>query len=293
MNIESMKQMIQTGHHLKVDAQINLLRDSSDDISAYIDLIKYGAIQSSHRWIDPEFCRNFRALSIDEKVELALMDSQHVLSANLISELMEQDYTKWLTSSCSTIREMASAIAIVLEDARVLANADTSLLYRYFVNAKVSSDSLHYFSNAEFISIALDKILNEERVIFTWIVQNITSMIQASLLEPSKHRSFFKDLFKKYSYIQGEQATLFMVAVSRDNLLFDVLLEVRLAIDPFSKQVDYSLWLRDSAKFLFLEKIRNLEGVSTAKRASEFDQKLSLFREIYKFDRSLRNNSIF
>ncbi|MGX9763289.1 hypothetical protein [Pseudomonas shahriarae] len=291
MNIESMKQMIETGHHLKGDAQINLLRDSSDDISAYIDLIKYGAIQSSYRWIDPEFYRNFRALPIDKKVELALMDSQHVLSANLISELMEHDYTKCHTSTCSTIREMASAIAIVFEDARVLANADTSLLYRYFVNAKVSSDSLHFFSSAEFISIALNRILNEERVIFTWIVQNITSMIQASLLEPSMHRSFFKDLFQKYSYIQGEQATLFMVAVSRDYLLFDVLLEVRLAIDPFSKQIDYSLWLRDSAKFIFLEKIRNLDGVSTARRATEFDQKLSLFREINKFDRSLRKNS--
>jgi len=185
---------------------------------------------------------------------------------------------------------MASAIAIVLEDDRVLVDADTSLLYRYFVNAKISSGSIHYFSGAKFISIALDKIVNEERVIFTWIVQNIKSMIQASLLDPSEHRSFFKKLFEKYSYIQGEQAALFMMAASRDYLLFDVLLDVRLAIDPFSKQVDYSLWLRDSAKFLFLEKIRSLEGVSAAKRVSEFDQKLNVFREIYKFDRSLRSD---
>lgn len=69
-----------------------------------------------------------------------------------------------------------------------------------------------------------------------------------------------------------------------------MLLEVRLAIDPFTKQVDYSLWLRDSAKFLFLEKIRNFEGVSDAKRVSEFDRKLNVFKEIYKFDRSLCNS---
>lgn len=290
MDIESMKQIVQAGRHLKDGEQRHLLRDSSDDVSVYIDLIKYGAVQSSSRWVESEFLRNFRVLSLEEKVDLAQMDGEHVLSAILISELMDSDYVKWLTSPCSTIKEMASAIAIVLEDDRVLVGADNSLLYRYFVNARVSSDRLHYFSGANFISKALEKIVSEERVIFTWVVQNIKILIRASLLDPSEYRLFFKKLFEKYSYIQGEQEELFLVASSRDYLLFDVLLEVRLAIDPFTKQVDYSLWLQDSAKFLFLEKIRNLEGVSDAKRVSEFDHKLNVFREIYKFDRSLRNS---
>ncbi|MFK3725871.1 hypothetical protein ACI2KE_18815 [Pseudomonas monteilii] len=290
MNIENMKQIVQAGRHLKDGEQRHLLRESSDDVSAYIDLIKYGAVQSCNRWIESEFLRNFRSLSHEEKVNLAQMDSEHVLSASLISELMNNDYAQWLSSPCSTIKEMASAIAIVLEDERILVGADNSLLYRYFVNARVSCGRLKYFSRVDFISMALEKIVSEERVIFTWVVLNIKSLIQASLLSPSEHRHFFKKLFEKYSYIQGEQAELFFAASSRDYLLFDVLLEVRLAIDPFTKQVDYSLWLRDSAKFLFLEKIRNFEGVSDAKRVSEFDRKLNVFKEIYKFDRSLCNS---
>jgi len=288
MNIDLMKQIVQAGRHLKNNARTYSSEDNSDKISIYIDLIKYGQNLSAHRSLESGFAESFCSLPVEERATLALMDSEHVLTAALLNQLLEQGYTQWLNSPCITLKEMALAIAIASENTTILTNADTSLLYQYFINARLNEKDLIHFSKENFIEFALNKVLHEERVIFIWIVQNITTMIKTGFLQPEQHKDFFKKLFEKYDYIQGEQENLFFEAVSRHTPLFNELTAIRLSIDPFTKQVNYSLWLRDSSKFLFLERLRQLEGVAATTQASSFDHRLQTFMDLNKFDNSLR-----
>lgn len=285
MNIEEMKTEIQAGRHVNDDVQILSLKDGSG-IRFYVDLIKYRNIYSAKRQLNPEFMGSFNILPIENKAELAALDKRNILSAALLSEIAEDpNYKQWIGSQNLMIREMISAIAIVNADIDSIDKNDDLLLYQYFVNSRIEPENLTHFSREPFVTSMLTRLLTEERVIFTWIVLNIISMIQNSLLNPFQHKAFFIELFKKERYIQGELDTLFVEAVLKDPNLFGELTKCPLSIDPFTKQIDHSRWLRDSAKFLHLERWRNLNGVN---QVTNFERKLNVFKEINKYDRSLR-----
>lgn len=288
MNIEEMETAIQTGHHVNDDVQILSEKDLSS-IRFYVDLIKYGNTYSAKRQLNPEFIGSFNILSIENKAELAALDKRNILAAALLSEIAEDpNYRQWIGNENLMIREMISAIAIVNADIDSIDKNDDLLLYQYFVNSRIEPGNLTHFSREPFVTSMLSRLLTEERIIFTWIVLNLISMIQNSLLNPFQHNDFFIELFKKESYIQGELDTLFVEAVLKAPTLFGELTECPLSIDPFTKQIDHSRWLRDSAKFLHLERWRNLEGVLKTGRVANFERKLNAFKEINKYDRSLR-----
>ena len=239
------------------------------------------------RWLKSEFLENFKNLSIEEKADIAALDEQHILAAALLPELMGENYKKWIDSPNLVVKEMVAAIAIANGDFDAIDKTDESTLYRYFVNSRVEIENLINFSNPIFVTSMLNRLIIEERVIFTWIVQNLISMIQNSHLDPSQHKAFFSELFNKNSYIQGELSILFKEAILKEPNLFDELTRCQLSIDPFTKQIDYSLWLRDSAKFLYLEKLRMLTGIEATKQTNIFEQRLITFKKINKYDSAI------
>lgn len=288
MNIEEMKTQIQSGLHLNDEVQILSEKDTCS-IRFYVDLIKYGNTYSAKRQLNSGFIDDFNSLAIEKKAELAALDKRNILPAVLLSELAEDpNYRQWIGSQNLMIREMISAIAIVNADIDSIDKNDDRLLYQFFVNSRIKPENLTYFSKEPFVTSMLKKLLTEERVIFTWIVLNLIFMIQNSLLNPFQHRAFFIKLFNKEPYIQGELNTLFVEAVLKDPTLFEALTKCPLSIDPFTKQIDHSLWLRDSAKFLHLESWRDLNGTIKTEQVTNFERKLNTFKEINKYDRSLR-----
>lgn len=290
MNIEELKAQTLAGLHIRSDAQILLPEMKEASINFYLDLIRYSSFYFVRRWLNTEFANSFDALPIEAKAEIAKLDAHHILPARVLSELTDQDYTQWLNSPNLMLSEMASAIAIVNANLEALNKSDETLLYQYFVNSRIEPKDIAHFSSDSFIRSTLNKLLTEQRVIFTWIVQNLISMTQGALINPLQHKDFFLELFQKESYIQGELSRLFNVAVAKEPNLFEELTKCRLSIDPFTKQVDHSLWLRDGAKFLYLEEILSQIEMKSTEQIAAFKHKLKIFKEINKFDRSLSLN---
>ncbi|WP_162988113.1 hypothetical protein [Alcaligenes aquatilis] len=287
MDLEQLKECVKSGRHIRKDAQVRLPREDEVKIYIYIDLIKYGVIYEAGYWLDSDFAKAFKSLSIETKAELAEIDGNLVLPAALLTELYQLDYPAWTNSGNAMIKEMVLASAIVDNRLDLIDKDDYWALYRYFVNTRLELTSLSDFSNPLFVKFMLDKLITEKRVIFTWIVQNLISMIRASSLRPAEHEKFFVELFKESQYVQGERADLFLEAVEKHPRLFCLLIKDRLSIDPFSKQTNYSQWLRDSEKFLYLGKLRTIKGVDTTAGVADFDRRLMLYKDMNRCPRGL------
>ncbi len=287
MNFEKMKKIVQEKKFINPDSAHFKPDIGEDKITAYIDTIKYRISHKARSAINTDFYDAFIKLSLQRKAQLSDLDDEFILAAITIDSLLHKDYRKLLSSSTTTLKDMATAIAIVFQDLNILPDADNKILYKYFVNTKIPEEALHYFSSTSFISETLKKLLYEERVIFTWIIQNLTHMIRNSLLVPSKHKAFFTEIFKKQNYIQGEHAILFLEAITKAPDLFSDLAKIPLSIDPFSKQTNFTLWLQDSAKFLSLARLRTISGITATPTVLSFDQRLITFQELYKYDRSI------
>ncbi|UEP49948.1 hypothetical protein LMA00_23355 [Burkholderia ambifaria] len=284
-NLEEMKVEVEAGHHVKPGSEFYMPPNDNDRVSAFIDLIKYRAFASATRALDDQFLHDFNLLSLEQKAVLAGLDKHYLIPAALIEDLAIKGVKQWIGSPITILKEMASAIAISNGDLDSIDKSDKSILYRYFVNSKIESKDAPSFSNGDFLQYTLNRLLSEERVIFTWIIQNLILLVEHAHLDPHRHSEFFIGLFEKSNYIQGELSVLFKSTISKTPTLFETLTNVRLSIDPFTKQTNFSLWLQDSAKFKYIATLRSIAGVVETDQVKKFDKKLELFNAMNKFDR--------
>jgi hypothetical protein len=285
MNICQLKEYIESGRHIRQDAPVRLPSKDKVNVYVYIDLIKYGVIHEAENWLDPDFLTNFKALPTDDKVELAENDEYSILPAVMLAELYRLDYQTCVNNPNQMIKDMLLAIAIVDKKLDLIDKDDNWALYRYFVNSHLEPVNLYTFADPQFVSFMLENLLVEKRVIFTWIIENLISMIQASLLSPMAHENFFVELFKENKYIQGKLADLFREAVRKHPRLFDLLTKCNLCIDPFSKQVNYSQWLQDSKKFLYLGQLRTTMSEAATACVAAFDRRMMLYQNMNRYSR--------
>jgi hypothetical protein len=286
MTFETLKDQVQSGSYIHDDATAEIQKTDAPPIVRYLDFLNYRVAARVRQWLSTSFRNDLNGLSIDQKAELATLDAKGIISAILISDLLESDFKALAGSNQAPIPDMLNAIAIYLEDLDFIDKRDQLLLYLYFVNARVSEETAPTFASEDFIRLLLDKLLNEERVIFTSIIKNLILMVDRGHIDVTQHREFFQGLFYKNNYIQGELAELLLRATKKDNGLFDLISSTQLSIDPFTKQIDYSRWLRDGKKFLYLEILRNNIPHHSSPQIAKFEARVSKFKEINKFDRS-------
>jgi hypothetical protein len=226
-NFDDMKKDVDLKRHIKSGVTFFAPQAGRDRISVFIDMIKYRAPISATRALDEEFHDSFNDLSVEKRAVLAELDKHFILPAILIADLEATDSNKWIGHQIPILDDIANAIAIASGDLAAISKTDKLNLYRFFVNSRIDPSDLAIFSGGEFLQFSLNKLLSEERVIFTWIVQNLIAMVEQSLLSPTDHANFFVGLFEKSNYIQGELSALFKIAVQRAPDLFEKLASVR------------------------------------------------------------------
>lgn len=287
-----LEQQITSKTYLKEGTTLSLYQTSDDNISSFIDIIRYDFIRSVTHQIKQEFRQSFYKLEINEQLRLSKLDKTSSLLAMSIESIMFNG----IPPDCVISDENNTLVDAIL----VAINISTSnldkipdndeLLYRYFVNASIKPEQVNRFRNPNFQKNLTNRLLTEERVLFTSITNNLITMMETDALNPASYHSFFKDLFKRETHIQGEQKNLFRLAVSKEPRLLDELISVRLLIDPFSKQTNFSTWLNHTQKYLFLAEIAKdsiSKNPTPSTNATLFLEKLSCFNEVFKHDRSI------
>ncbi|KFE55188.1 hypothetical protein [Pseudomonas syringae] len=293
MNLEYMFSLVRAGEHIGESERPHMTEQSGDDISLYIDLMHYGFTMKAGRQLTPEFRGAFRQLSLNEQLLLAAEDESRLLEAVLLNDVFLADSDILLREyqlHSKILRDICSAVIVVNRRVDYIAHSDLDLLYRYFVNAKVSDDQLYRFADKVFISTLLERLLNEERVIFTWIINNLKSMIQQGYLDACNNKYFFSKLFAKSDYVQGDTVALLELAAEKSVEVYECLISAHVRIDPFHRQTDYGGWLREAKKFQALAKLTfNVPEGYTSKEHLKMLHRMNAFEKLYQFERAYLN----
>jgi len=287
--LDVLERMVKSNRHLKEGQVASFRRTSEDDISLYIDIIKYGFLSSSRSQVSADFMEEFNRLSLDDQITVSRGDSTCSLIAVVLERIMCDGSAGSVNFSGSNSQVVADATAAINIVTRNLSgvSSDPEVLYRYFVNAEIKPAEVQRFEDAEFQALLVLRLLNEERVLFTWIVKNLIVLIQAGSLDLEKNSGFFIKIFRREKYIHGEQEKLFYIAALGCVTVFEGLIGTRLFIDPFSKQTNYSTWLNHVQKYLFLVKVTyGIEKQGALPLfANAFLKRHSYFLELYEHDR--------
>ncbi len=259
-------------------------------IDACVDSCRYVSPQGLRAAINEELLSLLD--SIDDKscsIKLAENDKSNVVVAYLIShqEYDLDEVVNLITSKDPYLELIGIGLAIIYKFPQIIPVSNIEGLYKYFRSCEVSKDQLVYFVSDDFLKYSFEKMQKEEKVIFTWMVKNLYSLIEVGAVDVGESFGFFVEFFKGNDYLNETHKALYRLVLKKKPSLVEQLLGVRLCIDPFTKQCNYSKWLKEVGKFKFISDLRDsLSGDYSSDGLIKFDRmKADLYR-INRNDRS-------
>jgi len=264
---------------------------SGDIVDACIDSSKYADPIGLRLSINDEVLKFLD--SKDEtfdKLKLAEMDETNVLLAYLVSNhrYCATDISSLIKSGDSYLELVGTGLAIIYELPQIIPASSDESLYKYFRSREISKESLGIFSSDSFINFSFSKMLKEERVVFTWMVNNLTSLIEIDAIDIDENSTFLVKLLRENDYPNETHRSLYFSALKKKPYSINKIVGMKLNIDPFTKQTNYTKWLKEVRMFNFIFELRNsLSKQYVSEDVSKFDGIKAYFYNINKGDSGL------
>lgn len=228
--------------------------------------------------------------NIQEKLELAKLDKENVIAVYLATyqHYSINDISNLLASEDEYFASVGAGLAVIYDNPLIIPQSNIEGLYKYFRSREIKADELRHFTSEEFINYAFRRMLKEERVIFTWMINNLISLVGIDAISIDKNSEFFISLLRDNDYPNEAHMALFLLALKKKPNFIEDIFGLKLCIDPFTKQYNYSKWLKEIRKFSFISNLRDsLPECYSSEETLLFDKRKSDLYRINKNDRSL------
>ena len=228
--------------------------------------------------------------NIQDKLKIAELDKENVIAAYLATyqHYSIDDISNLLASGDGYLASIGVGLAVIYDNPLIIPQSNIEGLYKYFRSREINADELKHFTSDEFIDYSFQRMLKEERVIFTWMINNLISLVDIDAISIDNNSEFFVSLLRDNDYPNKTHMALFLLVLKKKPNFIEDILRIKLHIDPFTKQYNYSKWLTEVRKFGFISNLRSsLPEAYSSEETLLFDRrKLDLYR-INKNDRSL------
>ena len=220
--------------------------------------------------------------NIHDKLKIAELDKENVIAAYLVTyqHYSIEDISNLLTSKEEYLASIGVGLAVIYDNPQIIPPLNIEGLYKYFRSREINTDELKYFTSDEFIKHSFHRMLEEERVIFTWMINNLISLVDIDAISIDEHSEFLVSLLRDNDYPNETHMILFSSALKKRPRFIEDILRIKLNIDPFTKQYNYSKWLIEVRKFSFISNLRDsLPEAYSSEETLLFDRrKLDLYR---------------
>ncbi|MFB9867815.1 hypothetical protein [Vreelandella sulfidaeris] len=258
-DITVMLDLINKGQHLNEEVQdipqigIRIVDCTTRD---FLDIIRFDLSYGITMLIDESFSKAFDRLALSSKLMLSIADSTgNTLKYFLLTyypinnmEELEEVYKE----ATGIEKKLLMAVLIQYDLIDVISENDNEALLEYFVSKKVSDEYIKLFSSPEFIKLLFETDLHKRKTFYVWVCENLKKLLEYGFLDVNQQLDFFVRLFKEEDYIQNSIAELIVASIKKEPSVFFSIINVNLRIDPFTKETNYSIWLKDSGKLMFL-----------------------------------------
>lgn len=228
--------------------------------------------------------------NIQEQLKIAELDKENVIAAYLATcqSYSIDDISNLLSSKDEYLSSVGVGLAVISGNPQIIPPLNIEGLYKYFRSREISEDELNFFTSNEFIKHSFRRMLKEERVIFTWMINNLVSLVDIDAISIDENSESFVSLLRDNDYPNETHMALFVLTLKKRPSFIEDVLRIKLNIDPFTKQYNYSKWLREIRKFNFVSHLRDsLPEEYSSEETLLFDRrKIDLYR-INKNDQSL------
>ncbi|WP_208932897.1 hypothetical protein [Rheinheimera sp. F8] len=277
----------------------NLFREGADYTYSFTGDVTDACIDAS-RYVNPYGLRHSLSAeiinlvdgkaNIQERLDIAKLDKKNVIAAYLVTyqHYTINDIYNLLVSEDEYLVSIGVGLAVINDNPLIIPRSNIEGLYKYFRSREIKSDQLIHFISDDFISCSFRRMLKEERVIFTWMINNLISLMDVDAISVDQNSDLFVSLLRDKDYLNETHMALFLLAIKKRPNLIEDILKLNLCIDPFTKQYNYPKWLKEVRKFFFISNLRDSlpEGYSSGETLL-FDKRKSELYRINKNDRSL------
>lgn len=264
---------------------------SNDVTDTCIDSSRYASSYGIRLSLSEEIINLLdRTDNIQEKFKIAELDNQNVIAAYLATyqNYSIEDISNLLESKDEYLKSIGVGLAVIYDNPQIIRLTNIEGLYKYFRSREIKADELKHFTSYEFIKHSFHRILQEERVIFTWMINNLASLVDIGAVSIDENAEFFVNLLRDNDYPNETHKALFLLALRKHPSLVEDILKINLKIDPFTKQTNYSKWLKEIRKFSFISSLRDSMPESyVSEQVLFFDKRKSDLYKINRNDRSL------
>lgn len=228
--------------------------------------------------------------NIQDKFKIAEFDKENVIAAYLATYkyYSVEDISNLLASKDEYLGSIGVGLAIINDNPKIIPNSNIEGLYKYFRSREIKADELNHFASDDFIKNSFHRMLKEERVIFTWMINNLAYLVDIDAVNIDENSKFFVSLLRDNDYQNETHKALFILCLKKSPGFIEEILKIKLNIDPFTKQYNFAKWLKEIRKFSFISGLRDsLPKKYNSKEISLFDKRKADFYQINKNDRSL------
>lgn len=273
--------MLLNGSYLRKDRRLEVPDVKKAPVRDLVEVLRYSSYFEFSEFFSGEFYKALDDLECDELLDLVDKDNGsgvfvlYVVSRYIFS-FGDDEILSLYQNAEGWWKNLVLAVLILLERLDLIPDADVNALREYFLLAQIDESQVHRFSARDIINDELLENILKQEVLFVWVTKNLTLMASEGLFSVSDNKKFFGGIFKDADYVQYELIGLFMEAVKIDDDVFDEISSKHLRVDPFTKEIDYSVWLKESAKFIaLLYLFKNC--VSDKRRFSRFKEHAGMF----------------
>jgi hypothetical protein len=263
-----------------------------NQVSAYLNFFKYQSPIEFRPYISKEILSLYDEGPTPTLYEIRLVCEQEIMElAGYLLTNFSYDKTivgRMLKSKSEQVRNFGVAIAINEDYLDAIPGSDYDSLFLYFIERRIVKTNATTFSTDGFLKILTARLVQEDGSVLDQTRENIATLIESGAIQVALNVEFFKKLFERRGTLTESDYKMFRIAILKFPGLFSVLTDVRLRIDPFTFQVDYSSWITHAQKLMFLNRLR-VECAFNADNpgVAEFDGRINSFRDVFKGEQIL------
>lgn len=264
---------------------------SEDVVEACIDAARFYHPFTLHSLLKNEVVEYLDKIRVvNTKFEIAKIDKTNTILVYLFLHISNSpdNITNLMKSRDDYLISVGTALSIRYSLPELIPPTNDEMLYKYFRSQEIGQKSLHLFQSPSFLSLAKRKMLQEERVIFIWMISNLISLIKNDTAEVIQDHKFLVALLKATDYPNKTHTTLFCLALQKHPNLVNEFVKIKLDIDPFTKQTNYTKWLQQVRMFNFIYDLRkSLPDTFESTEVFKFDEKRRQFFTLNQGDHAL------
>lgn len=254
VDINTIKELIKNNNYIEENAMGRGFCLDKNIFEIYLSFLRFSSPMDFSIRSDIKEYYSEKELSLVD-IDLIILDDKELMSGYFLTNFRISDdiIIKAISSKNGKVRIFGQSLITFNSKLNIVDSPDTELLSNYFINATIEDGDLHKYKD-DIIPTLLKNILQKKSHYYC-ILNNLQKLICKKIIKKEMYNKFLGDYFIKYDYYNEVHYLLFAEAIKDNNELIDILINVRLPLDPFNKAVFFSEWLIAVRKYLFLKKL--------------------------------------